>query len=114
MAKVAGDQFSLAIGKQGQNVRLAARLTGWKIDVVVGKPEEEKPVGENSGDKKKRGCSCKNRGKYRGRTGSGRCRNLPKEAKARKKKQSPKKRKKAVKSSKRSGKKTKEREKSKD
>ena len=25
--------MSLAIGKQGQNVRLAARLTGWKIDV---------------------------------------------------------------------------------
>jgi transcription termination/antitermination protein NusA len=28
------DQLSLAIGKQGQNVRLAAKLTGWKIDVV--------------------------------------------------------------------------------
>lgn len=27
------DQLSLAIGKDGQNVRLAARLTGWKIDV---------------------------------------------------------------------------------
>jgi N utilization substance protein A len=27
------DQLSLAIGKQGQNVRLAAKLTGWKIDV---------------------------------------------------------------------------------
>ena len=27
------DQLSLAIGKEGQNVRLAARLTGWKIDV---------------------------------------------------------------------------------
>ena len=27
------DQLSLAIGQQGQNVRLAARLTGWKIDV---------------------------------------------------------------------------------
>lgn len=27
------DQLSLAIGKEGQNVRLAARLTGWKIDI---------------------------------------------------------------------------------
>lgn len=30
---VAEDQLSLAIGKDGQNVRLAAKLTGWKIDV---------------------------------------------------------------------------------
>ncbi len=30
---VPDDQLSLAIGKSGQNVRLAARLTGWKIDV---------------------------------------------------------------------------------
>lgn len=34
------DQLSLAIGKDGQNVRLAAKLTGWKIDVRS--PEEEK------------------------------------------------------------------------
>lgn len=27
------DQLSLAIGKSGQNARLAARLTGWKIDI---------------------------------------------------------------------------------
>ncbi|MEX2534737.1 MAG: transcription termination factor NusA [Trueperaceae bacterium] len=31
---VAGDQLSLAIGKGGQNVRLAAKLTGFKIDLV--------------------------------------------------------------------------------
>jgi N utilization substance protein A len=31
---VAPDQFSLAIGRSGQNVRLAAQLTGWKINVV--------------------------------------------------------------------------------
>ncbi len=30
------DQLSLAIGKKGQNVRLAAKLTGWKIDVLGG------------------------------------------------------------------------------
>ena len=33
------DQLSLAIGKKGQNVRLAAKLTGWKIDI---KSDEEK------------------------------------------------------------------------
>ena len=32
-AVVPEDQLSLAIGKNGQNVRLAAKLTGWKIDV---------------------------------------------------------------------------------
>lgn len=46
-AIVPDDKLSLAIGKQGQNVRLAARLTGWKIDV---KPEssleEDKNVKE--------------------------------------------------------------------
>src|SRR5262249_44325709 len=30
---VPDDQLSLAIGKKGQNVRLASRLTGWKLDV---------------------------------------------------------------------------------
>ncbi|MCH8049021.1 transcription termination/antitermination protein NusA [Patescibacteria group bacterium] len=33
IAIVAEDQLSLAIGRDGQNVRLAAKLTGWKIDV---------------------------------------------------------------------------------
>jgi N utilization substance protein A len=37
------DQLSLAIGKAGQNVRLAARLTGWKIDIA-----EEKIAGSES------------------------------------------------------------------
>ncbi len=32
---VADDQLSLAIGKRGQNVRLAARLTGWDVDIVT-------------------------------------------------------------------------------
>ena len=35
---VPDDQLSLAIGKEGQNVRLAARLTGYKIDI---KPESK-------------------------------------------------------------------------
>jgi len=34
LVKVVSDQLSLAIGKRGQNVRLAARLTGWKIDIM--------------------------------------------------------------------------------
>ena len=39
---VAEDQLSLAIGKEGQNVRLAARLTGWKIDIKdIAKYEKE-------------------------------------------------------------------------
>lgn len=34
LVKVAEDQLSLAIGRDGQNVRLAARLTAWKIDII--------------------------------------------------------------------------------
>ena len=37
---VAEDQQSLAIGKGGQNVRLAAKLTGWRIDIQSTKPEK--------------------------------------------------------------------------
>src|SRR5205085_5931780 len=37
----ADDQLSLAIGKGGQNARLAARLTGWKID-LISKSDEKK------------------------------------------------------------------------
>jgi N utilization substance protein A len=51
-------QLSLAIGKKGQNVRLAAKLTGWKIDI---KSEEEKRreieaiLGEMEGPKEEGG-----------------------------------------------------------
>ena len=38
--EVAEDQQSLAIGKGGQNVRLAAKLTGWKIDIKSIQGEE--------------------------------------------------------------------------
>ncbi len=34
VVSVPEDQLSLAIGKRGQNVRLAAKLTGWKIDIM--------------------------------------------------------------------------------
>jgi len=42
VAKVAEDQLSLAIGREGQNVRLAAKLTGWKLDIVGEKTEVKK------------------------------------------------------------------------
>jgi len=42
---VPNDQLSLAIGKNGQNVRLAAKLTGWKIDI---KTEEGVTVAETA------------------------------------------------------------------
>ena len=41
------DQLSLAIGRDGQNVRLAARLTGWKIDIKGQKDETEAKVEED-------------------------------------------------------------------
>lgn len=41
IVKVAEDQFSLAIGRGGQNVRLAAELTGWKLNVVQEGGEEK-------------------------------------------------------------------------
>ena len=54
IVEVAEDQLSLAIGKGGQNVRLAAKLTGWRIDIKGGnveesaeKIEEEKEVEED-------------------------------------------------------------------
>ena len=42
---VPASQLSLAIGREGQNVRLAARLTGWKIDLSAA-PEEAAEVEE--------------------------------------------------------------------
>jgi len=41
LAIVPEDQLSLAIGKDGQNVRLAAKLTGWKIDVRIPEKKEK-------------------------------------------------------------------------
>ena len=41
---VADSQLSLAIGKNGQNVRLAARLTGWKIDIISATEYEKEKV----------------------------------------------------------------------
>ena len=44
IVKVSSDKLSLAIGKSGQNVRLAARLTNWKIDIIEASPEGEKKI----------------------------------------------------------------------
>lgn len=38
--QVKDDQLSLAIGKSGQNVRLASKLTGFKIDIIKNKPKD--------------------------------------------------------------------------
>jgi len=43
---VPDNQLSLAIGKEGQNVRLAAKLTGWKIDIKSQSQAEQEMYGE--------------------------------------------------------------------
>lgn len=50
-AIVPEDQLSLAIGKNGQNVRLAAKLTGWKIDVKSSSEKEDGKVIDESNNK---------------------------------------------------------------
>ncbi|MFA5013369.1 MAG: transcription termination factor NusA [Candidatus Paceibacterota bacterium] len=63
MVIVPSDQLSLAIGKDGQNVRLAAKLTGWKIDVKSDQEpiehtnvseKEDVPEEAEEGEKKKK------------------------------------------------------------
>lgn len=49
---VAEDQLSLAIGKEGQNVRLAAKLTGWKIDIKSRETGEVKKSVEEAQEEK--------------------------------------------------------------
>jgi len=51
IVKVSSDKLSLAIGKNGQNVRLAARLTGWKIDIIEAAEDgEEKKIVASDGE----------------------------------------------------------------
>lgn len=50
MVLVPSDQLSLAIGKRGQNVRLAAKLTGWRIDVAAAEAAPTEEVEEASSD----------------------------------------------------------------
>jgi N utilization substance protein A len=62
LVTVAEDQLSLAIGKEGQNVRLAAKLTGWKMDIKSREAEkvkesaksEEKPKNKKEEKKEKK------------------------------------------------------------
>ncbi|MDQ1284563.1 MAG: transcription termination/antitermination protein NusA [Patescibacteria group bacterium] len=70
VAVVPEDQLSLAIGKRGQNVRLAAKLTGWKIDINGAEKEtsedaeekkEEAEIKENSGEEVKEDMTEKNK-----------------------------------------------------
>ncbi|MGN0839113.1 MAG: transcription termination factor NusA [Pyramidobacter sp.] len=44
------DQLSLAIGKAGQNVRLAARLTGWKVDINTSEEKNSPSQGSGNGE----------------------------------------------------------------
>ena len=50
LIEVTPDQLSLAIGKGGQNVRLAAKLTGWKIDIKGTEAEVTDDVEKLEGD----------------------------------------------------------------
>ncbi len=54
LVEVAEDQLSLAIGKEGQNVRLAVKLTGWRIDII-------KETGEKAVEKKAEDVEDKNK-----------------------------------------------------
>lgn len=48
IVSVPEDQLSIAIGKSGQNVRLASKLTGYEIDIVGKKPEVQKVIKEEA------------------------------------------------------------------
>lgn len=50
VAEVTSDQQSLAIGRGGQNVRLAAKLTGWKIDIVSAENKEALAEADEDGE----------------------------------------------------------------
>ncbi len=64
LVEAPSDQLSLAIGKGGQNVRLAAKLTGWKIDIIEEKKlkpketakeeKEERPKAKKEKKEKKK------------------------------------------------------------
>lgn len=50
VVRVPEDQLSLAIGKQGQNVRLAAKLTGWNIDIISADESRVEATAEAAAD----------------------------------------------------------------
>ncbi|HEV3095698.1 MAG TPA: transcription termination/antitermination protein NusA, partial [Candidatus Dormibacteraeota bacterium] len=49
-AHVPENQLSLAIGKDGQNARLAAKLTGWRIDIKAAAEENPLPDPPHKGE----------------------------------------------------------------
>ena len=49
---VPDDQLSLAIGRRGQNVRLASQLTGWDIDILTEDEESQRRNEEFRGGRK--------------------------------------------------------------
>ncbi len=53
VVNVMPDQLSLAIGKSGQNARLAAKLTGWTVDIVSNNKEESSKEETEKTEKKK-------------------------------------------------------------
>jgi N utilization substance protein A len=50
---VPDQQLSLAIGKEGQNARLAAKLTGWKVDIKSESEHKEENTSDSKNDLKK-------------------------------------------------------------
>jgi transcription termination/antitermination protein NusA len=60
---VPDDQLSLAIGREGQNARLAARLTGWRIDIrsETDFATSDDPTGEDSEEDLGGRCAAVNR-----------------------------------------------------
>lgn len=50
VVEVAPDQQSLAIGRGGQNVRLAAKLTGWKIDIISAQTGDQLAEADETGE----------------------------------------------------------------
>ena len=48
IAFIHDDQLSLAIGKEGQNARLAAKLTGWKIGIESAEAHAKKVAAEKA------------------------------------------------------------------
>ena len=64
-------QLSLAIGKEGQNVRLAARLTGWRIDIRPDSDADEAVASAAPGDASKGGGGREGGGSAEGAGGDG-------------------------------------------
>ena len=71
IVSVAEDQLSLAIGKRGQNVRLAARLTGWDVNIVGAGGDRNSPEPEGGTPESLSEAEMKVLDQLRGDTGGG-------------------------------------------